>query len=47
MSDDELQAFSTAINTALAPFLKLEPAPERRLRTFATALIPTPPSKLS
>lgn len=40
LSDDELIQAAKAINQALLPFLKNEPAPHRRRRLFATILIP-------
>lgn len=40
LSDDELAAFSAALNQALLPFLQLPPAPGRKKRLFATIFMP-------
>jgi hypothetical protein len=40
LSDEEFAAFSTALNQALAPFLRLENTPERRKRLFSTIMMP-------
>lgn len=40
LSDDELVQAAVAVNQALLPFLRNEPAPHRRRRLFATILIP-------
>lgn len=44
LSEDEWQAMARALNAALAPYLALEPSPERRRRSFATILIPQQPA---
>lgn len=40
LSDDELVQAAAAVNQALLPFLKNEPAPHRRRRLFATIVFP-------
>lgn len=40
LSDDEFAQAAAAVNQALLPFLKNEPAPHRRRRLFATIVFP-------
>jgi len=40
LSDEELMQLAQALNAALLPFLRNEPAPNRRRRLFSTVLMP-------
>lgn len=40
LSDEELVRFAQALNAAVLPFARNEPAPERRRRLFSTVLLP-------
>lgn len=42
LNDDEFLQMAQALNTAILPYLQKEPAPGRRLRHFATVVLPAP-----